>query len=102
MDLWKPEAAGTAFELKPINKPIDRRLEPLREQIVLRTGLASPQNGGDGQHATAPVSLLSGVPPRQTEGSGILAGETIDQALGRKIGQGTTCPTLEIATEDFS
>jgi hypothetical protein len=98
MDMWKPETAGTGFEFKPINKP----LEPLRDRIVLMTGLASPQNGGDGQHATAPVSFLSGVAPRQTEGSDIHAGETIDQMLGKRIGQDTTFPTLEIATEDFS
>jgi len=98
MDQWVPKTTGTGFEFMPINKP----LEPLREHIVLMTGLASPQNGGDGQHATAPVSFLTGVAPKQTEGSDIHAGMSLDQVLARKIGQETALPSLELATEDFS
>jgi hypothetical protein len=98
MQEWTPEKVGTGFEFKRIMKP----LEPLRDRMVVVSGLDGAPNGGSGGHATGPASFLSGVSPRQTEGNDVRNGATVDQVIARKVGQDTVFPSLEIATEDFA
>src|SRR5439155_22114449 len=64
MDQWTPSTAGSAFELKPIMKP----LEPFRDALVVVSNLARPEAGFDTNHAGAPASFLSGMPPKRTDG----------------------------------
>ena len=98
MSDWTPDSAGAGFEMKPIMKP----LEPLRDHMVVVTGMDGAPNGGSGGHATGPASYLNGVSPRQTEGNDVHAGVTIDQVIAKQIGQDTVFPSLELATEDFT
>jgi hypothetical protein len=95
---WTPEAAGSGFEFKPINKP----LEPFRDHLTFVSGTDLPPNGGSGAHATSPANYLSGVRVKQTEGSDIWGGMTVDQIMAKKAGQNTLFPSLELATEDFT
>jgi hypothetical protein len=53
-------------------------------------------------HAAAASGWLSGAIPKRTEGEDYRVGTTIDQVLATKIGQGTSFPSLEFATEDFT
>jgi hypothetical protein len=98
MDQWTPSAAGTGFEFKPIMKP----LEPYRESVVVVSNLARPESGFDTNHAGAPASFLSGLWPKRTDGPDFRLGPSIDQVIAKKIGQDTTFPSIEVATEDFS
>jgi hypothetical protein len=98
MDRWTPAASGTGFEFTPILKP----LEPFRESIVVVTNLTRPEAGFDTNHAGAPASWLAGVPPKRTAGPDFSLGITLDQLVARHIGQETTLPSIELATEDFS
>ena len=98
MDQWTPSAAGSAFELKPIMKP----LEPFRDALVVVSNLARPEAGFDTNHAGAPASFLSGMPPKRTDGPNFRLGPSLDQIVAKQIGQETTFPSLEVATEDFS
>src|ERR1019366_1777315 len=98
MAQWTPASAGSSFELTPILKPF----EPVRDQMVVVSGLGSGpvRTGG---HALATPTFLTGVTaPNRTEGADLRAGTTIDQALASKYGQETVFPSLEIATEDFT
>src|SRR5262245_7192957 len=98
LDQWTPAAAGSDFELKPILKP----LEAFRQQMVVVSNLTRPERGFDTNHAGAPSSFLTGVPPKRTAGPDFALGATLDQVVAKEIGQETTLPSLELATEDFT
>jgi hypothetical protein len=97
MDDWTPTAAGANFEFTPILKP----LEPFRSAVTVVSNLSAPlQNTGS--HAAAAGSWLTGVAPKRTDGPDFQAGTTIDQIVAKHLGQDTTFPSLEVATEDFT
>jgi len=97
MDDWTPKIVGAGFEFTPILKP----LEPFRQSLVVVSNLAAPlQNSGS--HAAAAGSWITGVGPKRTDGPDFQAGTTIDQLVAKRIGQETTFPSLEVATEDFT
>jgi uncharacterized protein DUF1552 len=98
MDRWTPAAEGANFEFTPILKP----LEPFRHSLNIVTNLTRPEQGVDTNHAGAPASWLAGVPPKRTAGPDYSLGTTLDQVVARKIGQETTFPSIELATEDFT
>src|SRR5687767_87098 len=98
MDRWTPTTAGTGFDFSPILKP----LEPFRDSLVVVTNLARPERGFDTNHAGAPSSWLAGVPPKRTDGPDFSLHATLDQLVAAHIGQDTTFPSMELATEDFS
>ena len=98
MDRWTPAAAGAGFEFTPILKP----LEPFRDSMVVVTNLTRPEQGVDTNHAGAPASWLAGVPPKRTAGPDYSLGITLDQVVAKRIGQETTFPSIELATEDFT
>ena len=45
---------------------------------------------------------MTGVGPKRTDGPDFQAGTSIDQLVAKRIGQDTTFPSLEVATEDFT
>jgi Protein of unknown function (DUF1552) len=98
MEQWTPAKPGAGFEFTPILKP----LESLRSSLVVVSNLARPEAGFETQHAGASASWLAGTPPRRTEGPDFQVGTTIDQLVAKSIGQDTTFPSLEVATEDFT
>jgi len=98
LDQWTPATSGADFEFKTILKP----LEPFRQQVTLVTNLLRPERGFDTNHAGAPSSWLTGVPPKRTAGPDFSLGATLDQIVAQEIGQETTLPSLELATEDFT
>ncbi len=99
MDRWTPAAAGSNFDFTPILKP----LESFRDSLNIVTNLTRPEQPGiDTNHAGAPASWLAGVPPKRTAGPDYSLGITLDQLVARKIGQETTFPSIELATEDFT
>jgi hypothetical protein len=98
MDRWTPAAVGGGFEFTPILKP----LEPFRDALNVVTNLTRPEQGFDTNHAGAPSSWLAGVPPKRTAGPDYSLGMTLDQVVAKRIGQDTTFPSIELATEDFT
>ena len=98
MEQWTPATAGANFEFTPILKP----LESFRDSLVVVSNLARPEANFETQHAGASASWLAGVPPKRTDGPDFAVGTTIDQIVAKAIGQGTTFPSMEVATEDFT
>ena len=98
MDRWTPATSGSHVDLSPILQP----LAPVRDSLVVVTNLTRPEKGADTNHAGAPASWLAGVPPKRTAGPDFSLGITLDQLVARQIGQETTFPSLELATEDFT
>ena len=90
---WTPAQEGTGFEFSPILKP----LEKFRDQVNVITGL---YNTGEPGHSVSCATFLSGTVP--SKGNVIHLNTTIDQIIAEKIGQATTFPSMEFATEDHS
>ena len=57
-------------------------------------------NSGEPGHSVSCATYLSGTVP--AKGNVIKLNTTIDQMIAQKIGQGTTFPSMEFATEDHS
>jgi hypothetical protein len=96
MKEWTPASAGSGFEFTPILKP----LEPFRDSVVVVSNLTRAEVNSN--HAVSSGCWLTGVPPKRTDGPDFRAGVSVDQVIAKRIGQETTFPSLEIATEDFS
>src|SRR3984957_3619804 len=100
MDHWTPSSDGADFELPRILSP----LAPHRDNLLVLSGLT--QNTGRalgdaaGDHARASATYLTGVHPAKTDGTGICAGISVDQAAASRVGTATKLPSLELAFED--
>lgn len=97
MAAWTPAAEGTAFELTPILKP----LEPVRDRLLVISGL----NGPPGQdHYGASTGFLTGVEDggRARRGEprrGLRAGVSVDQLAAQAFGRHTELASLELAVD---
>ena len=96
---WTPAVEGANFEFTRTMKP----LEPLREHLLVMSGLAQI-NGralgdGAGDHARAGATWLTGVHPKKTEGVGIHAGISADQVAAKEFGKSTQFASLEIGLD---
>ena len=96
MNQWTPAAAGAAFEFTPILRP----LEPYRNDLIVVSNLT--RAAAVDNHACSASAWLTGVAAKRTDGPDFRNGESVDQVIARQIGQDTTFPTLELATEDFT
>ncbi len=94
MDKWTPEATGAGFDLPQIIAP----LEPFRRRLTIVSGLENPSATAASVHAITPGTWLSCVPPRI--GRDPDGGITIDQIAARRIGQDTSLPSLQVASEE--
>jgi len=97
---WSPLQQGANFDFSFITKP----LEPLRDRVVLITGLDMPEAAATtdepgGDHARGAV-LLSGARPRRNAVSPSL-GVTVDQVIANKFGQDTILGSLQLGVEDI-
>ena len=100
MSKWTPATDGRGFELSPSLTP----LEPVRDQVIVPTGLAHRQaeawGDGNGEHSRASGVWLNGIHPKRTEGADVRAGTTADQLAARVLGKDTPLPSLELAIEN--
>jgi len=93
MDHWTPSGSGEAFKLSHI-------MEPLEKQKRYVTSFGNLENAASNNsvHTLNPATWLSGVrPDNGTPGANM--SPTIDQLIASKIGQETTLPSLELASE---
>jgi hypothetical protein len=96
---WTPSTEGSDFELPSILKS----LEPVRDQVMVLTGLtadkARAHGDGGGDHARALSAFLTGAQPRKTDGTDIRAGISVDQIAAARLGDKTRLPSIEIGCE---
>ena len=99
MQNFKPAAAGEAWAMTPILKP----LEPWREKFAVISGLAHKQaealGDGGGDHGRCCGSYLTGVHVRKTQGADIMAGPSMDQLVARQFAETTQIPSLELGMD---
>jgi hypothetical protein len=93
MDKWTPSGAGADFTLSPILKS----LEPYKKYVTSFGNLSNQAMVG-GVHGFAPATWLSAHrPDRGSVGASMSA--TLDQIVAKNIGQSTTLPSMEVASE---
>jgi hypothetical protein len=95
---WIPKTPAGALELMPILEP----LAPFKDQLTVIGNLSRAGGKDVTDHAVSSAGWLSGAIAKPTEAEDIRAGISIDQVLAKSIGQDTTFPSLELATEDFA
>ena len=87
---------GPDYAFTPVLEP----LASIREHVSVLSGLSNIATArGGGGHSSAHSGWLNGAPSKQTEGSDIRAGKTLDQYAADVLGQDTLLRSLELTTE---
>ena len=87
---------GPDYAFTPVLEP----LASIREHVTVITGLSNIATArGGGGHSSAHSGWLNGAPSKQTEGSDIRAGKTLDQYAADVLGRDTLLRSLELTTE---
>ncbi|MFN2446490.1 MAG: DUF1552 domain-containing protein, partial [Vicinamibacterales bacterium] len=102
-NLWAPAAVGADFDLTPSSLA---PLEPFRDYITIVSNtdvrnaeaFTTPEIGGD--HFRASAVFLTQSHPKQTMGSDVLAGTSIDQLYAQRFGQDTAIPSMQLCIEN--
>jgi len=103
--LWSPETVGKGYDLVP-----ESALAPLAEwrkylTIVSNTDTRmaepfdAPEIGGD--HFRSSAVFLTQAHPKQTNGSDLYVGTSMDQLIARKIGTQTAIPSMQLCIENL-
>jgi hypothetical protein len=101
--LWSPAVVGRRFDLSPTSLA---PLEPLRDYITIVSNtdvrnaeaFSAPEIGGD--HFRSSAVFLTQSHPKQTQGSDVRAGMSIDQYYAKAFGQDTPIPSMQICIEN--
>ena len=101
-NLWSPAAVGRAFDLTPSSLS---PLEPFRDHITIVSNtdarnaeaFQAPEIGGD--HFRSSAVFLTQAHPRQTKGSNVLVGTSLDQHYAQRFGQDTAIPSMQLCIE---
>ena len=93
MDNWTPGGAGADFKLSNILSPLEKQ----KKYVTCIGGLENAASNNS-VHTLNPATWLSGVRPDGAQ-PGAHMSPTIDQLIAQKIGQDTTLPSMELASE---
>ena len=101
-NLWSPAAVGKNFDLAPTSLT---PLEPWREHVTIVSNtdvrnaeaFETPEIGGD--HFRSSAVFLTQAHPRQTKGSNVFAGTSLDQYYAQQFGQETAIPSMQLCIE---
>ena len=103
--LWAPEKTGSEFDLTPSAL---LPMEPYRDYltIVSNTDVANAeaktQSEIGGDHFRSSAVFLTQSHPKQTEGSDVLAGTSLDQLYAHQFGQDTPIPSMQLCIENIN
>ena len=102
--LWSPAGVGRDFDLSPTAlSPLDDFKDYLT--IVSHTDVRGAEAyepkeiGGD--HFRSSAAFLTQAHPKQTQGSDLYVGTSIDQIVARRIGQETAIPSMQLCIENL-
>ncbi len=103
--LYAPEQVGRNFTLLPDN-PL-YALDKYKDQLTIISNtdckmaeaFAPPEIGGD--HFRSSAVFLTQAHPKQTQGSDIWAGTSLDQMYAKQFGQGTPLPSMQFCIENL-
>ena len=103
LNLWAPAAEGKDFDLTPTSLS---SLEPFRKSLTIVSDTDSrmadayqpSEIGGD--HFRTTAVFLTQAHPKQTEGSDVRAGTSIDQLYVQRFGGETPIPSMQLSIEN--
>jgi hypothetical protein len=103
-NLWSPAATGRAFDLSPTAMS---SLEPYREHLTIISNTTArgaearnlPEIGGD--HFRSSAVFLTQAHPKQTQGSDVEVGTSLDQIYAQRFGQDTPIPSMQLCIENI-
>jgi hypothetical protein len=102
-NLWSPAAIGRNFDLTPSSlSPLD----PLRDYLTIVSNtdcknaeaFEAKEIGGD--HFRSSAVFLTQAHPKQTEGSDVFVGPSMDQLYAQRFGQDTPIPSMQMCIEN--
>src|SRR6266542_530729 len=102
-NLWSPAAVGRNFDLSPSSLS---PLEPFRDYLTIMSNtdckgaeaVTTPEIGGD--HFRSSAVFLTQMHPKQTEGSDVRVGTSLDQIYAKRFGQDTPIPSMQLCIEN--
>jgi hypothetical protein len=102
-NLWSPAEAGANFDLSPSVLDV---LEPFRHDLTIVSNTdvknaeacSAPEIGGD--HFRSAAVFLTQAHPKQTQGSDLQAGTSLDQLVAQKYGHETVIPSMQLCIEN--
>ena len=101
--LWAPEKVGSEFDLTPSSLS---PLEPFRDYLTIVSNTdcrgaeaVKPREVG-GDHFRSTAVFLTQAHPKQTEGSDIHCGTSLDQIHAQRFGQDTPIPSMQLSIEN--
>src|SRR5687768_12729177 len=103
-NLWSPAAIGRDFDLSP------SALSPLsayKDYLTIvsntdcRMAEAFEPNEIGGDHFRSSAVFLTQAHPRQTEGSDVYVGTSMDQIIAQRFGQDTPIPSMQLCIENI-
>jgi uncharacterized protein DUF1552 len=103
-NLWAPAKIGRDFQLNPDGALAP--LEPWREYVTIVSNtdvrmaeaFEAPEIGGD--HFRSSAVFLTQSHPKQTQGSDVYVGTSLDQIVARKIAEDTAIPSMQLCIEN--
>jgi hypothetical protein len=102
--MWSPAATGRSFDLSPTSlMPLNGLKQHLT--IVSNTDVRNaeafelPEIGGD--HFRSSAVYLTQSHPKQTQGSDVLSGTSLDQLYAKKVGHETPIPSMQLCIESI-
>ncbi len=103
--LYAPQKAGRDFEILDDSALIS--LKPYREHLTIVSNTdvrnaeaaTAPEIGGD--HFRSSAVFLTQSHPKQTQGSDIYCGTSLDQIYAQRFGQDTPLPSMEFCIENL-
>ena len=102
-NMWAPAQVGRAFDLSPSSLA---PLEPFRDHITIVSNtdvrnaeaFTAPEIGGD--HFRSSAVFLTQMHPKQTQGSDVRVGTSLDQYYAQRFGQDTAIPSMQLCIEN--
>ena len=103
MNMWAPAATGSAFDLAPTAMA---SLEPYRDALTIISNtdcrnaeaFTAPEIGAD--HFRSAALFLTQGKPKQTQGSDVLAGTSLNQIIAGQFGQDSPIPSMQLCIEN--
>lgn len=102
-NLWAPAEVGRAFDLSPSSL---RPLDPWRDDLTIisntDTRMAEAYAPGEigADHFRSSAVFLTQSHPKQTRGSDVFVGTSMDQLYARRFGQDTPIPSMQLCIEN--
>jgi hypothetical protein len=103
LNLWSPAAVGRDFDLSPSSlSPLEGFRDYLtivsNTDVRMAEAFEAEEVGGD--HFRSSATFLTQAHPRQTEGSDVFVGTSLDQMYAARFGQDTPIPSMQLCIEN--